>query len=255
MKYKYSLKQICDILFPEKIVGRSEIHRFGKILNIKFPACFYEVQKLIALKLKRNNLCKVLYFEGVRKKSDCANIILQILPIESLKNKKVLVIDSSSHNHLSDFINLRYNVTDPDLGSIIKVTQNIDLLSERFGFKSQMEKTKILNSFKKSYDEIIISIDDCSNFPIESENYFFILNLKDIYKQYYRLITKKSKIIVLNQGSFAKAFIQKYKFNNKLDVHQLNYNKKLDLNINFFEQKTRGYYTLNLLRQIIFFYN
>lgn len=168
----------------------------------------------------KNKIISVVGTPGVGK-----SIFISLFS-KNVKNKKILIIDFDIYNKSLDLI-FGYNTKNQKEKSIIKVNNNIELLSkiEIFFKENYIEKNKIrniLNSFSKKYDLIII--DNTSEYSCEytkeilknSDSIIFLsdANLIELNK------TKKLLEKYINKWK-----IEKEKFNvvfNKININSIN---------------------------------
>ena len=168
----------------------------------------------------KNKIISVVGTPGVGK-----SIFISLFS-KNVKNKKILIIDFDIYNKSLDLI-FGYNTKNQKEKSIIKVNNNIELLSkiEIFFKEIYIEKNKIrniLNSFSKKYDLIII--DNTSEYSCEytkeilknSDSIIFLsdANLIELNK------TKKLLEKYINKWK-----IEKEKFNvvfNKININSIN---------------------------------
>lgn len=207
-KKEKKINKILSILKEEKI----KIIKNSKINNIKkFKNKTNKTQ---------NKIISVVGIPGVGK-----SIFISLFS-KNVKNKKILIIDFDIYNKSLDLI-FGYNTKNQKEKSIIKVNNNIELLSkiEIFFKENYIEKNKIrniLNSFSKKYDLIII--DNTSEYSCEytkeilknSDSIIFLsdANLIELNK------TKKLLEKYINKWK-----IEKEKFNvvfNKININSIN---------------------------------
>lgn len=207
-KKEKKINKILSILKEEKI----KIIKNSKINNIKkFKNKINKTQ---------NKIISVVGIPGVGK-----SIFISLFS-KNVKNKKILIIDFDIYNKSLDLI-FGYNTKNQKEKSIIKVNNNIELLSkiEIFFKENYIEKNKIrniLNSFSKKYDLIII--DNTSEYSCEytkeilknSDSIIFLsdANLIELNK------TKKLLEKYINKWK-----IEKEKFNvvfNKININSIN---------------------------------
>ncbi len=209
-KYK-KISKIINILKKQK----NKIIKNKKISNLKIIK-----NKTNKNSKVKNKIISVVGTPGVGK-----SIFISLFS-KNVKNKKILIIDFDIYNKSLDLI-FGYNTKNQKEKSIIKVNNNIELLSkiEIFFKENYIEKNKIrniLNGFSKKYDLIII--DNTSEYSCEytkeilknSDSIIFLsdANLIELNK------TKKLLEKYINKWK-----IEKEKFNvvfNKININSIN---------------------------------
>lgn len=209
-KKEKKINKILSILKEEKI----KIIKNSKINNIKkFKNKINKTQ---------NKIISVVGIPGVGK-SICISLFSK-----NIKHKKILIIDFDIYNKSLDLI-FGYNTKVQEEKAIIKINNNIDLLSkiEIFFKESYIEKNKIkniLDSFSKKYDLIII--DNTSEYSCE--------HTKEILKNSDSIIfLSDANLIELNK---TKKLLEKYINKWKIEKERINvvFNK---ININSINNK------------------
>lgn len=209
-KKEKKINKILSILKEEKI----KIIKNSKINNIKkFKNKTNKTQ---------NKIISVVGIPGVGK-----SIFISLFS-KNIKHKKILIIDFDIYNKSLDLI-FGYNTKVQEEKAIIKINNNIDLLSkiEIFFKESYIEKNKIkniLDSFSKKYDLIII--DNTSEYSCE--------HTKEILKNSDSIIfLSDANLIELNK---TKKLLEKYINKWKIEKERINvvFNK---ININSINNK------------------
>ena len=209
-KKEKKINKILSILKEEKI----KIIKNSKINNIKkFKNKTNKTQ---------NKIISVVGIPGVGK-----SIFISLFS-KNIKHKKILIIDFDIYNKSLDLI-FGYNKKVQQEKAIIKINNNIDLLSkiEIFFKESYIEKNKIkkiLDSFSKKYDLIII--DNTSEYSCE--------HTKEILKNSDTIIfLSDANLIELNK---TKKLLEKYINKWKIEKERINvvFNK---ININSINNK------------------
>lgn len=228
------IKLLREIIMEnnKKIEQNKKGKKISKIINIlkKQKNKIIKNEKISNLKIiknktnknskVKNKIISVVGTPGVGK-----SIFISLFS-KNVKNKKILIIDFDIYNKSLDLI-FGYNTKNQKEKSIIKVNNNIELLSkiEIFFKENYIEKNKIrniLNSFSKKYDLIII--DNTSEYSCEytkeilknSDSIIFLsdANLIELNK------TKKLLEKYINKWK-----IEKEKFNvvfNKININSIN---------------------------------
>lgn len=228
------IKLLREIIMEKnkKIEQNKKNKKISKIINIlkKQKNKIIKNKKISNLKIiknktnknskVKNKIISVVGTPGVGK-----SIFISLFS-KNVKNKKILIIDFDIYNKSLDLI-FGYNTKNQKEKSIIKVNNNIELLSkiEIFFKENYIEKNKIrniLNSFSKKYDLIII--DNTSEYSCEytkeilknSDSIIFLsdANLIELNK------TKKLLEKYINKWK-----IEKEKFNvvfNKININSIN---------------------------------
>lgn len=228
------IKLLREIIMEnnKKIEQNKKDKKISKIINIlkKQKNKIIKNKKISNLKIiknktnknskVKNKIISVVGTPGVGK-----SIFISLFS-KNVKNKKILIIDFDIYNKSLDLI-FGYNTKNQKEKSIIKVNNNIELLSkiEIFFKENYIEKNKIrniLNSFSKKYDLIII--DNTSEYSCEytkeilknSDSIIFLsdANLIELNK------TKKLLEKYINKWK-----IEKEKFNvvfNKININSIN---------------------------------
>ena len=228
------IKLLREIIMEnnKKIEQNKKDKKISKIINIlkKQKNKIIKNKKISNLKIiknktnknskVKNKIISVVGTPGVGK-----SIFISLFS-KNVKNKKILIIDFDIYNKSLDLI-FGYNTKNQKEKSIIKVNNNIELLSkiEIFFKEIYIEKNKIrniLNSFSKKYDLIII--DNTSEYSCEytkeilknSDSIIFLsdANLIELNK------TKKLLEKYINKWK-----IEKEKFNvvfNKININSIN---------------------------------
>ena len=228
------IKLLREIIMEnnKKIEQNKKDKKTSKIINIlkKQKNKIIKNEKISNLKIiknktnknskVKNKIISVVGTPGVGK-----SIFISLFS-KNVKNKKILIIDFDIYNKSLDLI-FGYNTKNQKEKSIIKVNNNIELLSkiEIFFKENYIEKNKIrniLNSFSKKYDLIII--DNTSEYSCEytkeilknSDSIIFLsdANLIELNK------TKKLLEKYINKWK-----IEKEKFNvvfNKININSIN---------------------------------
>ena len=228
------IKLLREIIMEnnKKIEQNKKDKKISKIINIlkKQKNKIIKNKKISNLKIiknktnknskVKNKIISVVGTPGVGK-----SIFISLFS-KNVKNKKILIIDFDIYNKSLDLI-FGYNTKNQKEKSIIKVNNNIELLSkiEIFFKENYIEKNKIrniLNSFSKKYDLIII--DNTSEYSCEytkeilknSDSIIFLsdANLIELNK------TKKILEKYINKWK-----IEKEKFNvvfNKININSIN---------------------------------
>ena len=161
------IKILKEIILQNNKKNREKNEKLNKIIN-KIKKEFISIKimknkkinKLKFIKNKinkrtsKNKIISVVGTSGVGK-----SIFLSLLS-KNIKNKKILIIDFDIYNKSLDLI-FGYNATMQKEKNIIKINNNIDLLSkiEIFFEENYIEKNKIkniLNNFSSKYDLIIV---------------------------------------------------------------------------------------------------
>lgn len=209
-KKEKKINKILSILKEEKI----KIIKNSKINNIKkFKNKINKTQ---------NKIISVVGIPRVGK-----SIFISLFS-KNIKHKKILIIDFDIYNKSLDLI-FGYNTKVQEEKAIIKINNNIDLLSkiEIFFKESYIEKNKIkniLDSFSKKYDLIII--DNTSEYSCE--------HTKEILKNSDSIIfLSDANLIELNK---TKKLLEKYINKWKIEKERINvvFNK---ININSINNK------------------
>lgn len=228
------IKLLREIIMEnnKKIEQNKKDKKISKIINI------LKKQKNKIIKNKKTSNLKIIK-NKTNKNSKVKNKIISVVGTpgvgksifislfsKNVKNKKILIIDFDIYNKSLDLI-FGYNTKNQKEKSIIKVNNNIELLSkiEIFFKENYIEKNKIrniLNSFSKKYDLIII--DNTSEYSCEytkeilknSDSIIFLsdANLIELNK------TKKLLEKYINKWK-----IEKEKFNvvfNKININSIN---------------------------------
>lgn len=228
------IKLLREIIMEnnKKIEQNKKDKKTSKIINIlkKQKNKIIKNEKISNLKIiknktnknskVKNKIISVVGTPGIGK-----SIFISLFS-KNVKNKKILIIDFDIYNKSLDLI-FGYNTKNQKEKSIIKVNNNIELLSkiEIFFKENYIEKNKIrniLNSFSKKYDLIII--DNTSEYSCEytkeilknSDSIIFLsdANLIELNK------TKKLLEKYINKWK-----IEKEKFNvvfNKININSIN---------------------------------
>lgn len=228
------IKLLREIIMEnnKKIEQNKKDKKISKIINIlkKQKNKIIKNKKISNLKIiknktnknskVKNKIISVVGTPGVGK-----SIFISLFS-KNVKNKKILIIDFDIYNKSLDLI-FGYNTKNQKEKSIIKVNNNIELLSkiEIFFKENYIEKNKIrniLNNFSKKYDLIII--DNTSEYSCEytkeilknSDSIIFLsdANLIELNK------TKKLLEKYINKWK-----IEKEKFNvvfNKININSIN---------------------------------
>lgn len=226
------IKLLREIIMEnnKKIEQNKKDKKISKIINIlkKQKNKIIKNKKISNLKIiknKTNNKVKNKIISVVGTPGVGKSIFISLFS-KNVKNKKILIIDFDIYNKSLDLI-FGYNTKNQKEKSIIKVNNNIELLSkiEIFFKENYIEKNKIrniLNGFSKKYDLIII--DNTSEYSCEytkeilknSDSIIFLsdANLIELNK------TKKLLEKYINKWK-----IEKEKFNvvfNKININSIN---------------------------------
>lgn len=233
---------------------RSEINNLKKLLNEKNNKKISKNKKII-LNNQENKIIGITGARGIGKTSFC------VMLANSLKNKKVLIIDFDLINsQINDIYNKKFEYAKIDElninNYIFNVHNNIDILIGLnilyYYNKLNLEnfKTKI-NNIKEKYDYIII--DTYSEYNFDKNKY--ILNMADkIF-----LLTGLNKLEINKTRKLINILIKKWQINNKkiniiyykFNILEYLINKKI-INKNIFENiKIIG----KIKNEILFFYN
>lgn len=230
------IKLLREIIMEnnKKIEQNKKDKKTSKIINIlkKQKNKIIKNEKISNLKIiknktnknskVKNKIISVVGTPGVGK-----SIFISLFS-KNVKNKKILIIDFDIYNKSLDLI-FGYNTKNQKEKSIIKVNNNIELLSkiEIFFKENYIEKNKIrniLNSFSKKYDLIII--DNTSEYSCEYT--------KEILKNSDSIIfLSDANLIELNK---TKKLLEKYINKWKIEKERINvvFNK---ININSINNK------------------
>ncbi len=233
---------------------RSEINNLKKLLNEKNNKKISKNKKII-LNNQENKIIGITGARGIGKTSFC------VMLANSLKNKKVLIIDFDLINsQINDIYNKKFEYAKIDElninNYIFNVHNNIDILIGLnilyYYNKLNLEnfKTKI-NNIKEKYDYILI--DTYSEYNFDKNKY--ILNMADeIF-----LLTGLNKLEINKTRKLINILIKKWQINNKkiniiyykFNILEYLINKKI-INKNIFENiKIIG----KIKNEILFFYN
>ena len=233
---------------------RSEINNLKKLLNEKNNKKISKNKKII-LNNQENKIIGITGARGIGKTSFC------VMLANSLKNKKVLIIDFDLINsQINDIYNKKFEYAKIDElninNYIFNVHNNIDILIGLnilyYYNKLNLEnfKTKI-NNIKEKYDYILI--DTYSEYNFDKNKY--ILNMADeIF-----LLTGLNKLEINKTRKLINILIQEWQINNKkiniiyykFNILEYLINKKI-INKNIFENiKIIG----KIKNEILFFYN
>lgn len=229
------IKILKEIILQNNKKNREKNEKLNKIIN-KIKKEFISIKimknkkinKLKFIKNKinkrtsKNKIISVVGTSGVGK-----SIFLSLLS-KNIKNKKILIIDFDIYNKSLDLI-FGYNATMQKEKNIIKINNNIDLLSkiEIFFEENYIEKNKIkniLNNFSSKYDLIIV--DNASEYSCE--------NTEEILKNSDSIIfLTDANLIELNK---TKKLLEKYINKWKIEKEKINivFNK---ININSINNK------------------
>ena len=230
------IKLLREIIMEnnKKIEQNKKDKKISKIINIlkKQKNKIIKNKKISNLKIiknktnknskVKNKIISVVGTPGVGK-----SIFISLFS-KNVKNKKILIIDFDIYNKSLDLI-FGYNTKNQKEKSIIKVNNNIELLSkiEIFFKENYIEKNKIrniLNNFSKKYDLIII--DNTSEYSCEYT--------KEILKNSDSIIfLSDANLIELNK---TKKLLEKYINKWKIEKERINvvFNK---ININSINNK------------------
>ena len=247
------IKLLREIIMEnnKKIEQNKKDKKISKIINIlkKQKNKIIKNKKISNLKIiknktnknskVKNKIISVVGTPGVGK-----SIFISLFS-KNVKNKKILIIDFDIYNKSLDLI-FGYNTKNQKEKSIIKVNNNIELLSkiEIFFKENYIEKNKIrniLNSFSKKYDLIII--DNTSEYSCEYT--------KEILKNSDSIIfLSDANLIELNK---TKKLLEKYINKWKIEKEKFNvvFNK---ININSINNKILNnlFFDFNILGKINF---
>ena len=233
---------------------RSEINNLKKLLNEKNNKKISKNKKII-LNNQENKIIGITGARGIGKTSFC------VMLANSLKNKKVLIIDFDLINsQINDIYNKKFEYAKIDElninNYIFNVHNNIDILIGLnilyYYNKLNLEnfKTKI-NNIKEKYDYILI--DTYSEYNFDKNKY--ILNMADeIF-----LLTGLNKLEINKTRKLINILIKEWQINNKkiniiyykFNILEYLINKKI-INKNIFENiKIIG----KIKNEILFFYN
>lgn len=233
---------------------RSEINNLKKLLSEKNNKKISKNKKII-LNNQENKIIGITGARGIGKTSFC------VMLANSLKNKKVLIIDFDLINsQINDIYNKKFEYAKIDElninNYIFNVHNNIDILIGLnilyYYNKLNLEnfKTKI-NNIKEKYDYILI--DTYSEYNFDKNKY--ILNMADkIF-----LLTGLNKLEINKTRKLINILIKKWQINNKkiniiyykFNILEYLINKKI-IDKNIFENiKIIG----KIKNEILFFYN
>lgn len=233
---------------------RSEINNLKKLLIEKNNKKISKNKKII-LNNQENKIIGITGSRGIGKTSFC------IMLANSLKNKKVLIIDFDLINsQINDIYNKKFEYAKIDElninNYIFNVHNNIDILIGLnilyYYNKLNLENFKTrINSIKEKYDYILI--DTYSEYNFDKNKY--ILNMADkIF-----LLTGLNKLEINKTRKLINILIKKWQINNKkiniiyykFNILEYLINKKI-INKNIFENiKIIG----KIKNEILFFYN
>ena len=233
---------------------RSEINNLKKLLNEKNNKKISKNKK-ITINNQENKIIGITGSRGIGKTSFC------IMLANSLKNKKVLIIDFDLINsQINDIYNKKFEYAKIDElninNYIFNVHNNIDILIGLnilyYYNKLNLENFKTrINSIKEKYDYILI--DTYSEYNFDKNKY--ILNMADkIF-----LLTGLNKLEINKTRKLINILIKKWQINNKkiniiyykFNILEYLINKKI-INKNIFENiKIIG----KIKNEILFFYN
>ncbi len=228
------IKLLREIIMEnnKKIEQNKKDKKISKIINIlkKQKNKIIKNKKISNLKIiknktnknskVKNKIISVVGTPGVGK-----SIFISLFS-KNVKNKKILIIDFDIYNKSLDLI-FGYNTKNQKEKSIIKVNNNIELLSkiEIFFKENYIEKNKIrniLNSFSKKYDLIII--DNTSEYSCEYTKEILKISDSIIFLSDANLI-ELNKTKKLLEKYINKWKIEKEKFNvvfNKININSIN---------------------------------
>lgn len=232
------IKILKEIILQNNKKNREKNEKLNKIIN-KIKKEFISIKimknkkinKLKFIKNKinkrtsKNKIISVVGTSGVGK-----SIFLSLLS-KNIKNKKILIIDFDIYNKSLDLI-FGYNATMQKEKNIIKINNNIDLLSkiEIFFEENYIEKNKIkniLNNFSSKYDLIIV--DNASEYSCENTEEILKISDSIIFLTDANLIElNKTKKLLEKYINIWK--IEKEKINivfNKININSIN-NKILE---------------------------
>lgn len=232
------IKILKEIILQNNKKNREKNEKLNKIIN-KIKKEFISIKimknkkinKLKFIKNKinkrtsKNKIISVVGTSGVGK-----SIFLSLLS-KNIKNKKILIIDFDIYNKSLDLI-FGYNATMQKEKNIIKINNNIDLLSkiEIFFEENYIEKNKIkniLNNFSSKYDLIIV--DNASEYSCENTEEILKMSDSIIFLTDANLIElNKTKKLLEKYINIWK--IEKEKINivfNKININSIN-NKILE---------------------------
>ena len=233
---------------------RSEINNLKKLLNEKNNKKISKNKKII-LNNRENKIIGITGARGIGKTSFC------VMLANSLKNKKVLIIDFDLINsQINDIYNKKFEYAKIDElninNYIFNVHNNIDILIGLnilyYYNKLNLENFKIkINNIREKYDYILI--DTYSEYNFDKNKY--ILNMADkIF-----LLTGLNKLEINKTRKLINILIKKWQINNKkiniiyykFNILEYLINKKI-INENIFENiKIIG----KIKNEILFFYN
>lgn len=233
---------------------RSEINNLKKLLNEKNNKKISKNKKII-LNNQENKIIGITGARGIGKTSFC------VMLANSLKNKKVLIIDFDLINsQINDIYNKKFEYAKIDElninNYIFNVHNNIDILIglniSYYYNKLNLENFKIkINNIREKYDYILI--DTYSEYNFDKNKY--ILNMADeIF-----LLTGLNKLEINKTRKLINILIKKWQINNKkiniiyykFNILEYLINKKI-INKNIFENiKIIG----KIKNEILFFYN
>lgn len=228
------IKLLREIIMEnnKKIEQNKKDKKISKIINIlkKQKNKIIKNKKISNLKIiknktnknskVKNKIISVVGTPGVGK-----SIFISLFS-KNVKNKKILIIDFDIYNKSLDLI-FGYNTKNQKEKSIIKVNNNIELLSkiEIFFKENYIEKNKIrniLNNFSKKYDLIII--DNTSEYSCEYTKEILKISDSIIFLSDANLI-ELNKTKKLLEKYINKWKIEKEKFNvvfNKININSIN---------------------------------
>ena len=232
------IKILKEIILQNNKKNREKNEKLNKIIN-KIKKEFISIKimknkkinKLKFIKNKinkrtsKNKIISVVGTSGVGK-----SIFLSLLS-KNIKNKKILIIDFDIYNKSLDLI-FGYNATMQKEKNIIKINNNIDLLSkiEILFEENYIEKNKIkniLNNFSSKYDLIIV--DNASEYSCENTEEILKISDSIIFLTDANLIElNKTKKLLEKYINIWK--IEKEKINivfNKININSIN-NKILE---------------------------
>ena len=232
------IKILKEIILQNNKKNREKNEKLNKIIN-KIKKEFISIKimknkkinKLKFIKNKinkrtsKNKIISAVGTSGVGK-----SIFLSLLS-KNIKNKKILIIDFDIYNKSLDLI-FGYNATMQKEKNIIKINNNIDLLSkiEIFFEENYIEKNKIkniLNNFSSKYDLIIV--DNASEYSCENTEEILKMSDSIIFLTDANLI-ELNKTKKLLEKYINKWKIEKEKINivfNKININSIN-NKILE---------------------------
>lgn len=233
---------------------RSEINNLKKLLSEKNNKKISKNKKII-LNNQENKIIGITGARGIGKTSFC------VMLANSLKNKKVLIIDFDLINsQINDIYNKKFEYAKIDElninNYIFNVHNNIDILIGLnilyYYNKLNLANFKIkINNIREKYDYILI--DTYSEYNFDKNKY--ILNMADkIF-----LLTGLNKLEINKTRKLINILIKKWQINNKkiniiyykFNILEYLINKKI-INKNIFENiKIIG----KIKNEILFFYN